>query len=106
MKKITVFAAALLFSISSWALDLAQAKSEKLVGEKSNGYLGLIVSSNTDAAVLISDINKKRKSKYQSIASKQKTKLANIEKIAGEKLTAKAKAAGHAYQNSAGRWVK
>lgn len=106
MKKITVFVAALLFSLSSWALDLAEAKAQKLVGEKSNGYLGLIVSSNTDAAVLIAEINKKRKAKYQSIAGKQKTKLANIEKIAGEKLTAKAKAAGQAYKNSAGRWVK
>ena len=106
MKKLTVFVTALLISISSWALDLNQAKSQKLVGEKTNGYLGLIVSSNTEAAALISDINRKRKAKYQSIANKQKTQLANIEKIAGEKLTSKAKAAGQAYQNANGNWIK
>ncbi|WP_420588677.1 YdbL family protein [Bacterioplanoides sp.] len=106
MKKITLLISALLVSVSSWALDLSQAKSQNLVGEKNNGYLGLIVSSNTDAAALIADINRKRKAKYQSIANKQNTQLANIEKIAGEKLTAKAKAAGQAYQDASGSWKK
>ena len=106
MKKITLLISALLVSVSSWALDLSQAKSQNLVGEKNNGYLGLIVSSNTDAAALIADINRKRKAKYQSIANKQNTQLANIEKIAGEKLTAKAKAAGQAYQDARGSWKK
>ena len=106
MKKLTLFVTALLMTVSSWALDLNGAKSQKLVGEKNNGYLGLIVSGNTEAAALISDINRKRKAKYQSIANKQKTKLANIEKIAGEKLTGKAKSAGQAYQDANGNWVK
>ena len=106
MKKITLLISALLVSVSSWALDLSQAKSQNLVGEKNNGYLGLIVSSNTDAAALIADINRKRKAKYQSIANNQNTQLANIEKIAGEKLTAKAKAAGQAYQDASGSWKK
>ncbi|MFC3681897.1 YdbL family protein [Bacterioplanoides pacificum] len=106
MKQLTVFFTALLFSLSSWALDLDSAKSQKLVGEKNNGYLGLIVSSNTEAAALISDINRKRRAKYQSIANKQNTQLKNIETIAGEKLTAKAKAAGQAYQDASGNWVQ
>lgn len=106
MKKLTVLLTAMLLSLSAWALDLSSAKSQKLVGEKNNGYLGLLVSSNTDAAALISQINSKRKAKYQQIANKQKTKLANIEDIAGEKLTAKAKAAGQAYQDANGNWVK
>ncbi|MCH2041791.1 MAG: YdbL family protein [Saccharospirillaceae bacterium] len=106
MKKVTLLVTALLLSVSSWALDLSQAKSQNLVGEKSNGYLGLIVSSNTAAAALVTDINRKRKAKYQSIANKQNTQLAKIEKIAGEKLTAKAKAAGQAFQNASGSWTK
>ncbi|WP_419812267.1 YdbL family protein [Bacterioplanoides sp.] len=106
MKKLTVLLSAMLFSLSAWALDLGAAKSQKLVGEKSNGYLGLLVSSNTDAAALIAEINNKRKAKYQQIANKQNTQLANIEKIAGEKLTSKAKAAGQAYQDANGNWVK
>jgi len=106
MKQLTLLLSALLFSVASWALDLDSAKSQKLVGEKNNGYLGLLVSSNTDAAALISNINQKRKAKYQQIANKQNTQLANIEKIAGEKLTNKAKAAGEAYQDASGSWVK
>src|SRR5690606_41897582 len=41
MHKLTVLLAALLVSFSSWALDLDSAKQMGLVGEQTNGYLGL-----------------------------------------------------------------
>jgi len=106
MKKITLTLAALLFSLSSWALDLDSAKQMGLVGEQTNGYLGLVASGNAEAAALVVDINQKRRVKYQDIAGKQSVPLANIEKIAGEKLTQKAAAAGEYYQNAAGSWSR
>ncbi|MCA6062401.1 YdbL family protein [Thalassolituus marinus] len=104
MKKVTLMIAALLVSVSSWALELDAAKQMGLVGEQMNGYLGLVASSNSEAAALVVEINQQRKLKYQEIAAKQNTALANIEKIAGEKLTAKAAAAGEYHQSSAGSW--
>lgn len=106
MKKVTLMIAALLVSVSSWAMELDSAKQMGLVGEQLNGYLGLVANANAEAATLVVEINLKRKEKYQQIAAKQNTALANIEKIAGEKLTAKAAAAGEYHQNSAGSWSR
>lgn len=106
MKKTLLFVLTFMMSISTWALDLDTAKEKKLVGEGMKGYLNLIEIKNAEAAILVTEINRKRKSKYQAIANKQKTALGNIEQIAGEKLTAKAKAKGQAYQDTSGQWVK
>lgn len=106
MNKIMLMLAAALFSLTAWALDVDQAKQMGLVGEQSNGYLGLVASGNSDAAALVVEINRKRKEKYQEIAAKQNTALGNIEKIAGEKLTRKAAAAGEYYQNTSGSWAR
>ena len=78
MKKVTLMIAALLVSVSSWALELDSAKQMGLVGEQMNGYLGLVASSNSEAAALVVEINQQRKLKYQEIAAKQNTALANI----------------------------
>ncbi len=106
MHKLTVLLAALLVSFSSWALELDAAKQMGLVGEQTNGYLGLIASSHNEAAALVSDINQQRKQRYQDIASRQNTPLANIEKLAGDKLVQKAAAEGHYYQTASGSWAR
>ena len=49
------------YPFSSWALELDAAKQMGLVGEQTNGYLGLIASSHNEAAALVSDINQQRK---------------------------------------------
>ncbi|ASP38157.1 hypothetical protein CHH28_05415 [Bacterioplanes sanyensis] len=96
----------LLCAANLWALDLDQAKSQQLVGEQSDGYLGLLNPGHAEAAALVQRINHKRKQKYLEIADQQKTALANIEKIAGEKLTARAAKEQAPYQNANGQWVK
>lgn len=105
MKRLTLILAALLTSFSAWALDLETAKSKGLVGEQSNGYLGLVVT-NAEAAKLINEINSKRKQKYSEIAAKQKTALANIENIAGSKLIERAQQDKEYYQTADGKWTR
>ncbi|NJD04895.1 MAG: DUF1318 domain-containing protein [Methylococcaceae bacterium] len=53
------------------AVDLAEAKASGQVGERLDGYLGL-VSANAPAEVktLVSDINTQRRMEYQRIAAK------------------------------------
>lgn len=106
MNKILLAAAAFLISVSSWALDLDSAKQMGLIGEQSTGYLGLVASGNNQAAALVVEINLQRKQKYQEIATKQNTALANIEKIAGEKLVQKAAANGEYYLDASGHWAR
>lgn len=106
MKQLLLLISALLVSLAATALDLDTAREQGLIGEKQNGYLGLVSSKNAEAAVLMMDINQQRRSHYQEIANKQNTPLPNIEKIAGEKLTDKARSEGYFYEAADGSWTK
>jgi len=94
----------MLIMAPAWALDLKQAKSQGLVGEQRNGYLGMVVD-NPEARRIVKEVNAKRKKLYQNLANKNKVALAGVEQLGGEKAIAKTKA-GHFIQNSAGKWVK
>lgn len=102
MTRIMMALTACIISVAAWAVDINSAKNDGLVGEQLNGYLGLVNTTDVDAAALVTEINRKRKAHYQSIANKQNTALANIEQIAGEKLVQRAKSSGQHYQTNSG----
>ena len=106
MKRITVMLAALQVSFTSFALDIDTAKSQGLLGEQTNGYLGVVVKNNAEATKLADEINRLRKQKYAEIAAKQKTALSNIETIAGTKLIERARADKEFYQTANGSWSR
>jgi len=106
MKKMITLLAGLLMALSAAAMELDDAKNLGLVGELPNGYLGLVSTGSPEAAAMLVDINAKRKAKYQEIANKQNTQLANIEKIAGEKLVNKAQSEGEYYMDESGQWKR
>ena len=93
----------LFFSSLSFALDLDEAKDKGLVGEKDNGYLGLVVNQ-ADAQKLIAEINEKRRAIYLELASKKNITLTQVEKLAAQKAYNKT-AAGH-YLWVNGAWQK
>jgi len=69
-----------------------QAKTDKLVGEKLNGYLGFIAPSvSTEVRDAVNEINIKRKSIYTRLAREQNVGVADVAGLTGEKLVAKAK---------------
>ena len=104
-KTLKLFAALglLMTALGSWALDLDSAREAGLIGEQLDGYVG-VISTSADTEALARDINQQRKVHYQEIANKQNTPLANIEKIAGEKLVGKARQQGFYYQTADGGW--
>ncbi len=74
------------WSLPAWAITLAQAKSQGLVGEQADGYLGVVVANaSPDVKALVADINQRRKSEYQSIAQRNNTSLDAVEALAGKK---------------------
>ncbi len=103
-KKILVGALSFLMSLSAFALDLNQAKSQGLIGEQINGYIGQVKES-TEAKALAEEINKKRKKAYIDLAKKNNLKLQDVEILAGKKLIKKA-ASGEFVQSETGNWVK
>lgn len=73
---------------TAWADDgLAAAKAAGLVGERPDGYLGL-VDAGAPAATkqLVADVNAKRKLKYAQIAQENGTSVDAVAALAGAKL--------------------
>jgi uncharacterized protein YdbL (DUF1318 family) len=91
-------------SMPVFALSLDEAKARGLVGEKANGYLGVVASGNPEAQALSSDINQKRRQAYQDIAQREKTNLRTVEALAGEKAIEKTKPGN--FIEGPGGWMK
>ena len=90
----------------SAALTLDEAKSRGLLGEMSNGYLGIVsASASPEAKALMKDINRKRRQKYQEISRKNGTKLEAVETLAGKTVLKKTKP-GHYIKTPSGKWIK
>ena len=96
-------AAALILSFNVMADALDDAKMQGLVGEKPDGYLGVVVDSPATRS-LVADINTKRKARYQALANKNGITLQQVEALAGEKAISKTSTGHMIWKN--GRWVK
>ncbi|MBT3196284.1 MAG: YdbL family protein [Gammaproteobacteria bacterium] len=89
------------------ASPLDEAKNSGYIGEKTNGYLG-IVNKNAPASIkqLAETINLKRKKQYREIANKRNTPLNAVETTVGKKLLHRAQQNHHFYQLESGNWQR
>jgi uncharacterized protein YdbL (DUF1318 family) len=76
---------------SAQAGALEDAKADGLVGERIDGYLG-VVDSGAPGSVrsMVDQINAERAAKYAEIAKKQGAPVAAVAQIAGKKLIERA----------------
>ncbi len=86
------------------ALTLDEAKSKGLIGEKSNGYVGLVSPGSGEAQALTNEVNQKRRQAYEEIARRNGTSLNAVETLAGEKAVANTKLGN--FVEGSGGWVK
>ena len=93
--------ATLLVTAAAHAVDLDSVKRSGAVGERADGYLGIVVQ-NPDAQVraLVNDVNAKRKSVYQGMAKRNNISLADVETLAGKKAMAKTPSGGYIFKTS------
>ena len=89
---------------AAFALCLDEAKSKGLVGEKANGYLGVVKPGSQEAQSLTNEVNQKRREAYQDIAARNKTQLETVEALAGEKASQNTKP-GH-FVEGPGGWTQ
>jgi uncharacterized protein YdbL (DUF1318 family) len=82
-----------LFAVVAFGADLNQAKQDGFVGERADGYLGLVVASApADVTALVTDINAKRKAQYQRIAKTNGLTMDQVQALAGKKALEKTRA--------------
>ena len=91
--------------LSGFATSLQEAKSAGVVGEQRDGYVGVVKGADASIKAMVRDVNAKRKSRYQKIATKNGTSLEAVQSLAAEK-TLKKTAPGHYVQDQSGKWVK
>ena len=83
---------------------LEDAKAAGLVGERIDGYLGVVESgAPADVKRLIDQVNAERATKYAEIAKKQGVPVKAVAQIAGEKLIGRA-GSGEYVMGADGQW--
>lgn len=98
-----VFLLALL-SLPVFAQSLDQAKSQGLIGEQLNGYIGIVTSSpNSSLSTMVTEINQQRRALYQRSAEEASVTLEVFEARAGQRLQERAKS-GEFIQDTNGQW--
>ncbi len=107
-KLTTYFPRALVFSLSLMlaalvhAADLTSAKRDGLVGERADGYLGIVVASpSAEVKALVDDVNAKRRARYEQIARDNNIDVADVEARAGQKAIERTTSGGWVFQ---ARW--
>lgn len=80
---------------------VGDAKAAGLVGERPDGYLGVV---KPGAEGLVSQANARRRGEYQTIAKKRGSSLAAVQNVAGRKRMAASPAGTFVF--SGGKWVR
>jgi uncharacterized protein len=88
------------------AQALADLKTKGLVGERPDGYLGVVApNASADVAGTVQRLNDERRAVYQQIAQKQNLPLAQVEAVAGAKLVREAPT-GTYVMDASGKWQR
>lgn len=69
----------------AFGISVEEAKTKGLVGERPNGYLGVVNPAAPEAQALANEVNEKRRQAYEDIAKRNRTQLNAVEALAGEK---------------------
>jgi uncharacterized protein YdbL (DUF1318 family) len=93
------------YPLFAFALTLADAKRQGLVGEQPNGYLGVVGEPTPEVATLVNKVNGQRRLLYVQAAEKAGITLPEMENYVGIKEIDQT-ARGQYYRNAAGTWVK
>ena len=104
------FMVMLAISVNAYAMTLQQAmgqlgsyKSQGLVGEQPNGYLGTVKNQN-NADDLVKLINQARLAQYQKMANNNQVSVSDIQALAGQKAIQKTPSGYYIQIN--GQWIK
>lgn len=90
----------------AFAQTLDEVKASGLVGEKSDGYLGL-VQGTAPAAVeqLVENVNRQRRERYEQIARENGITISQVAQLAYARAV-EATRSGNYVEDANGRWIR
>lgn len=91
-------------SSAAFAMSLDAAKAGGIVGERPDGYLGLVVPS-AEAEEMVREINRQRRAEYTRIASENGQAREVVEQLAAQKAYSLTQR-GHFLMDASGAWKK
>ena len=90
----------------AFAATLDEAKAAGQIGEKQDGYIGLVHSNvPADVAALVESVNAQRKARYEQIAQENNISLQDVAKLAFTRALENTRA-GNFVETSPGQWVR
>jgi uncharacterized protein len=102
----TLLLGVLWLPLPAWGLTLEEAKTQGVVGEQPNGYLGVVQAGvAAEVQALVNDVNQKRRQMYEDIARRNSTKLEAVEMLAGKTAIDNTRP-GNFIRSPSGQWVK
>lgn len=83
------------------------AKASGVVGERIDGYLGIVDDGAADASLRrkVQEINARRRAAYDELARDTGTTVAQVARVTGERQIERA-SPGEFYMDENGRWVR
>jgi len=90
----------------AWALTLDEAKTQGLVGERVDGYLGIVIANpSAEVQALVASTNDGRRKVYLELAQRNNITVEAVGIVSAEKLRDKA-LRGEYVQSVSGQWQK
>ena len=87
--------------------QIESAKTAGVIGERIDGYLGIVEDGAVDASLRrrVNEVNAKRRAVYDEVAEQNGATTEQVARLTGEKQIARA-AAGQFVMNETGRWTR
>jgi uncharacterized protein len=86
------------------ALSLDEAKAQGLIGERIDGFVGVVVANpSAEVDQLVERINRERRARYEEIAAQREAPFDAVARIAGERQIDRTPA-GQYVAGADGRW--
>lgn len=91
---------------AAFALDLTEAKAQGLVGEQTDGLLGIVTPpGGAEVQALVREVNDGRMESYRDIAAKQGAPVQSVQNLAGKTLIDKTPS-GQYVLSPSGQWLR
>jgi len=103
---LALLAACVLGAPPASASALDDAKAQGLLGERYDGYLGVVKPDAASAKALAAEINVKRRAHYAKIASDENTQVEAVAAIAGAKLVKNAPSGQYVMPGPGASWKR